>query len=124
VFDAQGNILLLKRHAEQHCAGLWSFPGGKVETNEGSLAAAIRELHEETGLVGVGWQELGRQCFEYPDRILHFILFRCVCENITTLKPEAPHAWVEPAQLQHYAMPEANTGLIAMLHEDCESKPT
>ena len=48
--DAQGRVLLAQRGAGKHLAGLWEFPGGKVEAGEAPLAALRRELHEELGV--------------------------------------------------------------------------
>jgi len=106
---------LLKRDDDKHCGGLWSFPGGKVEAGESPEAAAIRELREETALDAINWQQFGKQSFQYSDRELHFILFRCACEDITELATESPHAWVPLAQLDAFPMPAANDGLIALL---------
>jgi len=118
-FDDRGRILLLKRAADQHCAGLWSFPGGKVEAGESFEAAARRELREETGLSGSDWQRLGAQQFEYPDRLLHFKLYRCYCDKLVSLACESVHDWCLPEQLAGYPMPAANRALITML---CEMK--
>jgi len=105
----------LKRHDEQHCGGLWSFPGGKVEQGESAQAAAMRELQEETGLTGSAWQSLGTHSFSYPDRLLHFQLFSCLCASFTALSCESGHAWVRIDALADYPMPEANSALLPML---------
>jgi len=114
-FDNKGNLLLLKRDAKQHCGGLWSFPGGKVEAGEKAEAAAMRELKEETGLDGIQWRLLGTHCFDYPDRQLHFLLFSCLCENLEELNCESPHTWAEPGDLNDYPMPDANRALVSIL---------
>ena len=114
-FDLEGRLLLLKREDDKHCGGLWSFPGGKVEAGERPEAAAIRELQEETGLNATDWQSLCKQCFEYPDRLLHFELFRAVCHNTIKLSAESPHVWVAVSQLHNYPMPAANDAFIAAL---------
>ena len=123
--DIDGKVLLLKRNGDQHCTELWSFPGGKIEVGETPKLAAVRELEEETGLEGKEWKFLGDSTFEYPDRLLHFLLFRCRCENLASLDCESPHLWVEPDQLSDYPMPEANLALIQMLHTSpaTSSKP-
>jgi len=114
-------VLLLKRDDDKHCGGLWGFPGGKVEAGESLEAAAMRELREETALVGTCWQYFGKQSFQYPDRMLHFILFGCICADITELATESPHAWVALAELHEYPMPAANDGLIALLKRHVEN---
>jgi len=117
-FDCKGNILLLKRDQGQHCGGLWSFPGGKIESGETVKAAAMRELKEETGLTGTNWRFLGQYSFEYPDRLLRFHVFRCLCENTKSLACESVHAWVKNDALSDYPMPDANRTLIPLLSDD------
>jgi len=114
-FNEAGHVLLLKRHAQQHCGGLWSFPGGKVEAEEDEKIAAERELQEETGLIGSGWKELGRHSFTYPDRHLNFVLFQCLCTSVAHLDAESEHTWVAFHQLSDYPMPAANGVLLRML---------
>jgi len=114
-FDKQGNLLLLKRDEQQHCGGLWSFPGGKVEIGEQAQQAAIRELKEETGLNAHGWHFIGQSSFTYPDRLLHFVLYACLCDNLTLLDTEAEYVWTNTDDLSNYPMPEANVDLINML---------
>jgi len=109
---------LLNRKQDQHCGGLWSFPGGKIESAETVKAAAMRELKEETGLTGTNWRLLGQCSFEYPDRLLHFHVFRCLCENTKALACESAHTWVKPDALSDYPMPDANRTLISLLSDD------
>jgi len=110
-------VLLLKRDEGQHCGGLWSFPGGKVEAGEAVQCAAIRELKEETLLDGTAWQLLCDQDFEYPDRILHIHLFRCLCSDLRELKTESTYVWSRLGDLSSYPMPAANDLFIAALHK-------
>lgn len=114
-FDSTGRILLLHRPNDVHCGDLWSLPGGKVEAGEEAMAAAVRELAEETGLTGSAWHTLGSHQHDYPDCRLEFRLFGCRCENLQELDCESPHAWAEIAELAHYPMPEANGPIIAIL---------
>ncbi|PJA32330.1 MAG: NTP pyrophosphohydrolase [Zetaproteobacteria bacterium CG_4_9_14_3_um_filter_53_7] len=117
-FDEDGNVLLLKRSANQHCADLWSFPGGKIEAGETPKAAAIRELQEETGLSGSNWKLLGIHRFEYPDRLLNFMLFTCQCDSSDALSCESEHAWATLDDLPDFPMPEANEELINILQQN------
>ncbi len=114
-FNSNKELLLLKRPEEVHQGGLWSFPGGKVEGKEMPLDTAVRELKEETGLSGKLWRHLGKASHSYNDRELHFLFFICYCPDILSLNCESPHAWVDPGQLGHYPMPEANNKLVPML---------
>ena len=116
-FDKQGKLLLLKRNANQHCADLWPFPGGKVELGETAESAARRELKEETGLEGENWKLLGTHSFDYPDRQLHFLLFSCVCNNTQLLSCESAHVWADTNKLHEFPMPDANRELIQLLNK-------
>jgi len=118
-FDDEGNILLLKRDEGQHCGGLWSFPGGKVEAGEDPEIAAMRELKEETGLSATDWQNLCQKSFEYPDRLLHFELFCCVCHDLSSLDAESAYTWSAVDKLTDYPMPVANDAFIAALKSKC-----
>ncbi|MFQ5518438.1 MAG: (deoxy)nucleoside triphosphate pyrophosphohydrolase [Mariprofundus sp.] len=111
-FNNEGQVLLLKRDESQHCGGLWSFPGGKVEANESPKNAAKRELKEETGLIGSNWELLTTESFAYPDRRLHFHLFSCLCKHTAPLSCESPHTWAKADELSNYPMPEANKPFI------------
>jgi len=114
-FNAQHELCLLKRPDDVHCGGLWSFPGGKVEGNEMPLDAAVRELKEETNLSGKLWRHLGKSSHSYDTLTLHFLLFVCYCPDISNIKPESEHVWVNRDKLDAYPMPEANKELIDML---------
>jgi len=113
--------LLLKRDKAQHCGGLWSFPGGGVEGDESPEAAARRELEEETGLTGADWKFLGAHDFEYPDRLLHFMLFSCLCEHAASPACESAHVRASVDALSDFSMPAANRELIRMLRSALES---
>jgi len=114
-FNRNGEVLLLKRPDDVHQGGLWSFPGGKVESGEHPLQAAIRELKEETGLSGKHWRHLGKASHTYADRALHFLLFGCICPDMSGLNSESPHTWISIKELNAHPMPEANAKLIPML---------
>ena len=111
----RGEILLLKRHDAAHCGGLWSLPGGKIETGESPDKAAARELAEETGLEGLDWRNLGQSTHTYPDRMLVFHLFSCQVTDAFSLNPESDYAWVAPDHLGQYPMPDANKALLELL---------
>jgi len=112
VFNEQSKVLLLKRPEDCHCGSLWGLPGGKLEAGESPLEAARRELIEETGITGEGWEKLGECDYSYPDRRIYFHLFGCFGSNeILADRPEV-HMWIPVSELGKYPMPEANFDVL------------
>ena len=101
-------------------AGLWEFPGGKVEDGETPEAALIRELHEELGIET--WQSclapLTFASHGYDDFHLLMPLFACRKWNGTPYSREGQALkWVRVSELRDYPMPPADEPLIAMLRD-------
>jgi 8-oxo-dGTP diphosphatase len=114
--DDRGRYLITRRRHGSHLAGLWEFPGGKVEAGESPAVGLGRELQEEltaTFTVG-GLVETVR--WEYPDRIvvLHFFDCRLQSGEIVPREEQAME-WVEPEALAAYDFPPADQELIARL---------
>jgi 8-oxo-dGTP diphosphatase len=101
-------------------AGLWEFPGGKVDQGETPEAALIRELVEELG-IDVAASCLAPFTFAshtYPDFHLLMPLFVCRKWSGIPRPREGQHlAWVRPARLPEYPMPPADKPLVAMLRD-------
>ncbi len=114
-WNTQQQLLLLKRKAGAHGAGLWSLPGGKLEANESALQAAVRELGEETGLSGTHWRHLGKSSHTYAHTQLYFTLFVCRCAKPSDLQAESEALWVSRQDVSQYPMLEANQTLMKML---------
>jgi 8-oxo-dGTP diphosphatase len=118
LIDADGRILLAQRPEGKVMAGLWEFPGGKVEPGETPEAALIRELAEELG-IDVHASCLGPFTFAshtYAD--FHLLMPLYVCrkwQGIVVPREGQSLAWVRPARLADYPMPPADKPLIAML---------
>jgi 8-oxo-dGTP diphosphatase len=116
--DADGRILLQQRPAASSMAGLWEFPGGKIEPGETPEQALIRELGEELA-ISVDQACLAPAAFASAalgDR--HLLLLLYVCRKWRgTPEPLAADAlrWVRPAQMHGLAMPPADVPLIGLL---------
>lgn len=116
--DPDNRVLLAQRPADKSMAGLWEFPGGKVEAGETPEAAIIRELGEELGITT--WQSclapLGFASHDY-DRF-HLVMLLYVCrkwEGIVRARERQALKWVRPAGLRDYPMPPADDPLIPLL---------
>ena len=118
--DADGRVLLAERPAGKSMAGLWEFPGGKVDAGETPEAALIRELAEELG-IDVTASCLAPFTFAshtYPDFHLLMPLYVCRKWSGTPAAREGQRlAWVRPPRLADYPMPPADEPLVAMLRD-------
>jgi 8-oxo-dGTP diphosphatase len=120
LIDADGRVLLARRPEGKSMAGLWEFPGGKVEAGETPEAALIRELKEEVGIDT--WQSclapLTFASHAYPDFHLLMPLFACrKWQGTATPREGQTLAWVRPAALRDYPMPPADLPLIPILRD-------
>jgi len=114
--DAQGKILLAKRHDESHQGGLWEFPGGKIEPDESGEAALYRELHEELGIQVRSSRLLIRICHQYPDLEVVLHVHRVDhWQGEPHGREGQPLAWVSPSGLDDYPMPAADRPVVRAL---------
>jgi 8-oxo-dGTP diphosphatase len=118
LIDSDGRVLLAERPADKTMAGLWEFPGGKVEAGERPEQTLIRELHEELNVV-VDETCLAPLTFAshaYADFHLLMPLYVCRRWNGIVIAREGQRlAWVRPERLKDYRMPPADEPLIAHL---------
>jgi 8-oxo-dGTP diphosphatase len=118
LIDDAGRVLLQQRPPGKPMAGLWEFPGGKIEPGESPEAALARELHEELGIT-LRTQDLRPLAFaSEPLAGRHLLLLLYVCRAWEG-KPFAHHAtelrWVTPAEMPGMAMPPADVPLVEAL---------
>ncbi len=120
LIDVDGRVLLAQRPPGKSMAGLWEFPGGKVETGETPEAALIRELNEELGIDT--WASclapLTFASHSYDDFHLMMPLFACrKWEGTPQPREGQVLKWVKPLEMRDYPMPEADIPLIAVLRD-------
>ena len=120
LIDPDGRVLLAQRPPGKSLAGLWEFPGGKVEPGESPETALIRELKEELGIDTFTscLAPLTFASHSYPDFHLLMPLFACrKWQGIATGIEGQNLAWVRPNDLRKYPMPPADLPLIPILRD-------
>jgi 8-oxo-dGTP diphosphatase len=115
-----GELLIAKRPPERRLAGLWEFPGGKVERGEQPEVALIRELREELGIeiASSDLEPLTFASHAYPDFYLLMPLYRCARwrGRVTALEGQELR-WVRKEELANYDMPPADEPLKSALSD-------
>jgi len=120
LIDADGRVLLAQRPEGRRLAGLWEFPGGKMDDGESPEAALIRELREELGI------DTRESCLapltfashRYED--FHLLMPLYVCrrwQGMVSAREGQRLAWVRAERLESYAMPPADKPLIPVLKD-------
>ena len=120
LIDVDGRVLIAKRPEGKQLAGLWEFPGGKVEKGERPEAALIRELREELGI------EVAESCLapfvfaSHAYESFHLLMPLYLCRRwsgVVVANEHAALAWVKPNKLSDYPMPPADEPLVAWLRD-------
>ena len=120
LLDEQGRILLAQRPEGKTLAGLWEFPGGKLEEGETPEAALIRELREELGI------ETQAACLSplffasHSYATFHLLMPLYICrkwQGRAVAREGQNLAWVRPEKLRDYPMPPADVPLVALLRD-------
>ena len=120
LIDADGRVLITRRPEGKAMAGLWEFPGGKLESGEAPETALIRELEEELGIDTMEscLAPLTFASHRYHD--FHLLMPLYVCRRwrgIPDGKEGQTIKWVRPLRLRDYPMPDADKPLIPALTE-------
>ena len=120
LIDADGRVLIAQRPQGKQLAGLWEFPGGKVEAGERPETALIRELREELGI------EVAESCLapfvftSHAYESFHLLMPLYLCRRWSGVVQNREHAalkWVRPNRLADYPMPPADEPLVAWLRD-------
>jgi 8-oxo-dGTP diphosphatase len=120
LIDADGRLLIQQRPPGKPFAGLWEFPGGKVDPGEAPEAALVRELREELGIDTAAscLAPLSFASHAYPDFHLLMPLYACrVWRGTPTAREGQELAWAPVKRLADYEMPPADIPLVAMLRD-------
>jgi 8-oxo-dGTP diphosphatase len=118
LIDADGRVLIAQRPEGKSMAGLWEFPGGKVDPGERPEDALIRELEEELGIIvkEACLAPLTFASHTYED--FHLLMPLYVCrrwQGTVSAREGQTLAWVRPNRLRDYPMPPADVPLISHL---------
>lgn len=118
LIDTDGRILLAQRPEGKNLAGLWEFPGGKVEAGETPEDALIRELQEELGITTKHACLAPLTFASYAYEKFHLLMPLYICrryEGIARSMEGQVLKWVKPKDLRSYPMPPADEPLIPFL---------
>lgn len=114
--DAHGRYLITQRRRGSHLAGLWEFPGGKLERDETPAACLRRELTEELSATFTVGDLVDTVRWEYPERTVVIHFYDCRLESGAIVPREAQQMeWVEARSLDAYDFPPADRTLIERL---------
>lgn len=120
LIDPDGRVLIAQRPEGKALAGLWEFPGGKVEPGERPEQALIRELREELGI------DVNEACLapfvfaSHAYESFHLLMPLYLCRRwsgVVVRHEHAALAWVKPNKLSDYPMPPADAPLVAWLRD-------
>ena len=126
LLDQDGRVLIAQRPEGKALAGLWEFPGGKVEMGEAPEATLIRELQEELGITVKEpcLAPLTFASFAYPD--FHLLMPLYVCrrwEGVVIAREHQALKWVRPNELRNFPMPPADEPLVPALIDLVGERP-
>jgi len=115
VIEDDDRFLLTRRQAGVHLAGMWEFPGGKIDPGETDHGALTRELREELDAV----VDVGERMFQtrhaYADRTVELSFYRCSLRSAPQPLLGQEMRWVPRAELASLGLPPADTEFIALL---------
>lgn len=116
VIRHEGRVLLTRRIEGSHLAGMWEFPGGKVEEGEDPEATVVRECREECGIETAVDDILDVTFHSYPkkDVLLLFYSCRLVSGEVRHVGV-ADHVWALPKEIRSYPLPPPDERVVAKI---------
>jgi 8-oxo-dGTP diphosphatase len=117
LLERDGRMLLARRPAGVHLAGLWEFPGGKVEPGEAPEACLRRELEEELGVAASNLRPFTFAHWRYPEREVLILLYACALEGVPRPLHASELGWFTPAEARQLPMPPADLPLLDAIAE-------
>lgn len=115
VVEHEGRFLIGQRPEGVPLAGLWEFPGGKIQPGESPEEAAVRECLEETGLTVVPLFQYPEQVQQYDHVQVQLYFIACRPADPQQMAPIAPFRWVSRGELAEYSFPSGNATLLRIL---------
>ena len=117
VIEQQNEFLLTRRQAGVHLAGLWEFPGGKIDPGESHAAALRRELREELDVDVEPHELMFTTTHEYEERRVVLYFYRCSLRGVPRPVLGQEMRWVAREELRWLGFPAADEELITRLTE-------
>ena len=116
VIESDGQILIAKRREGDRLAGLWEFPGGKIEEGEDPLHCLARELHEEFGITAAIGELLVSHVHHYPHLSIELLSYRAAhVAGEFELRDHDEVRWVRPDEMGAYEFAPADLPTVAFL---------
>lgn len=113
LIERNGELLLARRDASSDQAGLWEFPGGKVEAGESQQAALVRELQEEMGITATVEEFVATSELRQPQRLIRLHGWRVSSfSGVIRLQCHSEFRWLSPADVMSFELAPADIPLI------------
>ncbi|MEH0868686.1 pyrimidine (deoxy)nucleoside triphosphate diphosphatase [Serratia liquefaciens] len=123
IIEKNGKILLAQRDADSDQAGLWEFPGGKVEAGESQPQALARELDEELGIVASVGNYVASNTWEQTERVIRLHAWRVEAfSGELQNRCHADFVWITPEQAFDYPLAPADVPLLTAYIASLTSK--
>jgi 8-oxo-dGTP diphosphatase len=115
VIQREGRYLITRRSEGTHLAGLWEFPGGKVDQTEAPETALRRELREELGVDSTVGELIETVTWTYPEKTVRILFFRCTLHGEPCSQEGQEMRWADGQTLSTYTFPDADRRLVERL---------